>query len=220
MDKRKKSICFFPSPQHTWICICGPNRHSVSLSPTLTPLPPLPPPQCWGLLGWRPSQERNELIVTLRLLLLISELSTAADRRCPGSHPSITGPHRQETKQIRVSQTHSPESNRVAWINFRWKKDGAVLFLKQVECSYCYHCLTMINLVKARLYESNNMQSCCWGGMMLLRPSLNPSGRIVHTIFRFQIISILAGCSTWRTEVTDATTGMSSGQKHNSTFVV
>lgn len=77
------------------------------------PNPP-PTPQCWGLLGWRPSQKRNELIVTLRLLLLISELSTAADRRCPGSHPSITGPHRQETKQIRVSQTHSPESNGVA----------------------------------------------------------------------------------------------------------
>lgn len=55
--------------------------------------------QCWGLLGWRPSQERNELIVTLRLLLLISELSTAVDRRCPGPRPSITGPHHQETKQ-------------------------------------------------------------------------------------------------------------------------
>lgn len=69
--------------------------------------------QCWGLLGWRPSQERNELIVTLRLLLSISELSTAVDRRCPGPRPSITGPHHQETKQITVSQLYSPESNQV-----------------------------------------------------------------------------------------------------------
>lgn len=69
--------------------------------------------QCWGLLGWRPSQERNELIVTLRLLLLISELSTAVDRRCPGPRPSITGPHHQETKQITVSQMYSSESNQV-----------------------------------------------------------------------------------------------------------
>lgn len=70
-------------------------------------------PQCWGLLGWRPSQECNELIVTLRLLLSISELSTAVDRRCPGPRPSITGPHHQETKQIIVRQMYSPESNRV-----------------------------------------------------------------------------------------------------------
>lgn len=152
MDKLKSTVCghrrshdqasvtrsgSFPSPQHTstfHVHICGPNRHSVNLSPTLTPPPT---PQCWGLLGWRPSQERNELIVTLRLLLLISELSTAADRRCPGSHPSITGPHRQETKQIRVSQTHSPESNRVAWINFSYKKDYPVLLLNQVKCGSC-----------------------------------------------------------------------------------
>lgn len=57
------------------------------------------PPSFEGLLGWRPSQERNELIVTLWLLLSISELSTAVDRRCPGLRPSITGPHHQETKQ-------------------------------------------------------------------------------------------------------------------------
>lgn len=70
-------------------------------------------PQCCGLLGRRPSQERNELIVTLRLLLSISELSTAVDRRCPGPRPSITGPHHQETKPITVSQMWSPESDRV-----------------------------------------------------------------------------------------------------------
>lgn len=49
-------------------------------------------PRHWAVLGWRPSQERNELVVPLRLLRSISELSTAVDWKCPGSHPSITAP--------------------------------------------------------------------------------------------------------------------------------
>lgn len=97
------SLVPFPSPQHNFYV------HS-HLWPQLKFMKS---PQCWGLLGWRPSQERNELIVTLRLLLSISELSTAVDRRCPGPRPSITGPHHQETKQITASQMYSPESNRV-----------------------------------------------------------------------------------------------------------
>lgn len=84
-------------------------------------------PQRRGLLGWRPSQERNELIVTLRLLLSISELSTAVDRRRPGLPPRITGAHHQETKQITLSQMYSPDTNQVqqntrmqmrAWLSF------------------------------------------------------------------------------------------------------
>lgn len=76
------SLVPFPPPQHNF------HVHS-HLWPQLKFMKS---PQCWGLLGWRPSQERNELIVTLRLLLSISELSTAVDRRCPGPRPSITGP--------------------------------------------------------------------------------------------------------------------------------
>lgn len=97
------SLVPFPSPQHNF------HVHS-HLWPQLKFMKSL---QCRGLLGWRPSQERNELIVTLRLLLSISELSTAVDRRCPGPRPSITGPHHRETKQITVSQMYGPESNRV-----------------------------------------------------------------------------------------------------------
>lgn len=55
-----------------------------------------------------PSQERNELIVTLRLLLSISELSTAVDRRRPGRRPSVTGRRHQETKQTAGSQKTQP----------------------------------------------------------------------------------------------------------------
>lgn len=72
----------FPSPQHNF------HVHS-HLWPQLKFMKS---PQCWGLLGRRLSQEPNELIVTRWLLLSISELSTAVDRRCPGPHPSITGP--------------------------------------------------------------------------------------------------------------------------------
>lgn len=122
----------FPSPQHNF------HVHS-HLWPQLKFMKS---PQCWGLLGWRPSQERNELIVTLRLLLSISELSTAVDRRCPGPRPSITGPHHQETKQITVSQMYSPESTRVRqniqkqtgkkpWLNFRIQKPNKT----EVWCS-------------------------------------------------------------------------------------
>lgn len=119
------SLVPFPPPQHNF------HVHS-HLWPQLKFMKS---PQCWGLLGWRPSQERNELIVTLRLLLSISELSTAVDRRCPGPRPSITGPHHQETKQITVSQMYSPESNQVqqntqtqaqTQLNFRIKTRGLV----------------------------------------------------------------------------------------------
>lgn len=78
-----------------------------------------------GLLGRRPSQERNELIVTLRLLLSISELSTAVDRRRPGSRPSITGRRHQETKQTAGSQRHGPESHQVRR-NIRAGKGGGM----------------------------------------------------------------------------------------------
>lgn len=95
---------------HSWSSpLC--NFHACShLQPQLKFMTP---PQCLGLLGWRPSQDRNELIVTLRLLLSISELSTAVDRRCPGLPPWITGAHHQETKQITFSQMCSPELKQV-----------------------------------------------------------------------------------------------------------
>lgn len=66
------------------------------------------PPSSRGGFAAGPSQERNELIVTLRLLLSISELSTAVDRRRPGRRPSVTGRRHQETKQTAGSQKTQP----------------------------------------------------------------------------------------------------------------
>lgn len=79
--------------------------HSHGVAPVeIHEVPPVEP----GGFAAGPSQERNELIVTLRLLLSISELSTAVDRRRPGRRPSVTGRRHQETKQTAGSQKTQP----------------------------------------------------------------------------------------------------------------
>lgn len=110
-----------------WCCVCRscflpcsrrhPNNQPVLLPHTISMCTHILWPRLkfmksplWSRGGFAagPSQERNELIVTLRLLLSISELSTAVDRRRPGCRPSVTGRCHQETKQTAGSQKTQP----------------------------------------------------------------------------------------------------------------